>query len=82
MRRMRKIWQIYVFFCTRRACHDFIVLEDVSVTPFGEIALLWQNFQSLWQFLKVYFEFGQILNLLWQLFYALSHIFNDVHGQM
>ena len=33
-----------------------------------------QNFKSVWPFLKVYFVFGQILKLLWQMFYAIGQI--------
>ena len=45
-----------------------------SVTRFGEISPLWQNFQSLGQFLKVNLLFGKILARLWQILYVMGKI--------
>ena len=39
-----------------------------SVTRLGEISSLWPNFKSLWLFLRAYFIFGKILQLLWLIF--------------
>ena len=46
-----------------------------SVTRFGEISSLWQNFTSFWQILTVYFLFGKILSLLWKIWYTVGLIF-------
>ena len=45
-----------------------------SVTRFGEISPLWQNFQSLGQFLKVNLLFGKILGRLWEILYVMGKI--------
>ena len=45
-----------------------------SVSRFGEISPLWQNFQSLGQFLKVNLLFGKILGRLWEILYVMGKI--------
>ena len=54
----------------------------ISVARFGIISPLWQNFKSLRHFLRVYLVFGTILNLLWQIFYAIGQIFTVVNGKI
>ena len=48
----------------------------LSVTRYGEISPLWQKFN---QFLAI---FSEILNLFWQSFNAIRHIFINVNGQI
>ena len=43
---------------------------------------VWQNFQSLGQFLRVYLLFGKILNRHWQFSYAIGQLFIGINGQM
>ena len=38
-----------------------------TVTRFGKISPLWQKFTGSWQILTVYFLFGKMLSLLWQI---------------
>ena len=52
-----------------------------SVTRFAVILPLWQNQLDLWQFLRVYFLFGILLNLSWQILYVIGQIFIDENGQ-
>ena len=40
-----------------------------SVTRFGEISPLWQNFKSIWLFFQGIFCFGQNFESNWQNFY-------------
>ena len=48
---------------------NFAVLSLLaSVTRFGEKLLLWQKFQSIDHYLRVYLIFGKNLNLFWQFF--------------
>ena len=60
-----------------RGCINFFqksrLLAPTSVTRFGEIATLWQNFKSLWAFFcTVYLIFDKLLYQLWH-FYAIGH---------
>ena len=62
-----------------------IIAESVvliSVTRFGDISPFWQKFTSLWQILMVYFLFGKMLNLLWQICDIIGLIFIVAHGQI
>ena len=43
---------------------------------------IWQNFQSLGLFLRVYIQFGKFLGRLWQILYAIWKIFIDVNDKM
>ena len=53
------------------------------MTRFGEISSLWQYFKIISQFLRGYFAFGKILNLLWQTLYAFyGPIFIVSNGQI
>ena len=44
-----------------------------SVTRFGENESFLQNLKSL-ELFEVYLEFGNILNVLWQIFYAIRQL--------
>ena len=54
----------------------------ISVTRFGEISPLWQNFKSLPKMIDGLFSIWQILNLLWQILYAIGMIYAVVSGQI
>ena len=41
---------------------------------------IWRNFKSFGNFLTVYFEFGILLNLSWQILYVIGQIFIDANG--
>ena len=41
-----------------------------SVTRFGEIPPIWQNFKIIMQFLRVQLVLGKLLKPLWQIFYT------------
>ena len=58
------------------------LLLSISVTEFGEILLLCQNFTSIRQFLSVYFLFGKMLRLLWRICYIVGLIFIVENGQI
>ena len=47
---------------------DFALLNESSVTRFGEISPIGQTFKDLRQTLRVCLVFGKILNLLWHFF--------------
>ena len=53
-----------------------------SVTRLGEISPLWKKFTSLWQILIVYFLFGKMLSLLWQICDIIGVIFIVASGQI
>ena len=55
---------------------------SLSVTRFGEILTLLQDFKVSGHFLRIYLEFGKMLNLLWQIFHANGQIFNASNGQI
>ena len=52
------------------------------MTRFGEISSLWKKFTSLWNNLMVYFLFGKMLSLLWQICEIIGLIFIVVNGQI
>ena len=54
----------------------------VSVTRFCEISPLWQKFTSCWQIFMVYFLFGKMLSLLWQICDIIGLIFILATGQI
>ena len=57
----------------RKVCPSVRTLYSaVSVTRHGKISPLWQN-------LKV---FGQLMNLLWQIFYAIGQIYILINAQI
>jgi len=65
------------FFCKKMV----LCLVPISVTRFGEISPLCQNFKSLWAiFWMSYLVFGKLLSRLWH-FYATGQIFIVVNGQ-
>ena len=47
-----------------RKNQSFYVLHVISVTRFGEISPLWQNFNSLWLLFEDLFCIGQNLELI------------------
>ena len=55
-------YQTYKFLISAFIRQSVTWLFNTSVTRFGEISPLWQNFKSLWLFLRVYFVLGKILN--------------------
>ena len=59
----------------RLDCRNSITTTPNSVTRFGEILLLWQIFQSLWQIFNVNLVFSKIVKLLWQILYEIGQIF-------
>ena len=50
-----------------------------SVTRFGKILPLWQNFKNLWPFIE---GLNIILNIFWQLIYAIKQILFVVNDQI
>ena len=50
-----------------------------SVTRFGKILPLWQNFKNLWPFIE---GLNIILNIIWQLIYAIKQILFVVNDQI
>ena len=56
--------QVFVAVLTFVSLFTLSRLLRFSVTRFGEISPLWQNFKGLWQFVRVYLVFGKIFNLL------------------
>ena len=53
---------------------DYLSRPSISVTRFGEISPLWQNYKSLWAiFWMAYLVFGKPLYQLWH-FYAMGQI--------
>ena len=42
----------------------------------GEISPLWQTFTTLCHLLRTNIQFGNILNIYWQIIYAIGQIFN------
>ena len=81
------------YFCFRKfALHfssNFATTKDClllwctsSVTRFGKISPLGQNFKSLGQFLKAYLVFGKIVSILGQIFYAFMQIYIVTNGQI
>ena len=50
-----------------------VTLFPTGVTRFGYILSLWKKFKSLWQNFEGLFSIWQ--NLLWQILYAIGHIF-------
>ena len=52
------------------------------VTRFGEISPVWQKFISLRKKMTVYFLFGKILSLLWQIWDIVGLIFSVANGQI
>ena len=56
--------------------------ETISVTRFGLISAIRQNFTSQWQIFDSLFLFGQMLSLLWQIWYIIGLIFIVANGQI
>ena len=54
----------------------------VSVTRLAEILPIWQKNTSLWQFSAVYFSFGKMMGLLWQIWNIISLFFVVANGQI
>ena len=52
-----------------------------TVTRFGKISPLWQKFTGSWQILTVYFLFGKMLSLLWQICDIIGLTFIVANGQ-
>ena len=53
-----------------------------SVSRFGEISPLRQNFNKLLAILSNFLVFEKIANLLWQIFYSFGQIFIALKGQI
>ena len=53
-----------------------------SVTRFGEISPFGKNLLALGKFLTVYFLFGKMLSLLWQICDIIGLIFGVANGQI
>ena len=51
------------------------------MTRLWEISPLWQKKQSF-EKIRVYLVFGKLLNLFWQINYAIGHIYIVVNGQI
>ena len=59
--------------------HTGKLVLDLSVTSFFEISSLWQLLEAQW---RVYLVLGKILNLFYQIFYAIGQISIPVNGQI
>ena len=66
-------YNIASFFLCHFIVYQFFLLFVSSVTRFGEISSLGQNFKRFGKFKMVYLVFGKLLNLLWQISWANFH---------
>ena len=72
------------------SCHPpgTVSLYTISRAFFDQCDQIWQNFATLAKiyksviFLTLYFLFGNILSLLWQICYIIGQIFIAANGQM
>ena len=56
-------------------------MSMISVTRFGEISPLWQNYKVLSAVLRVHLVFGKLLKLLLLKCFTIGHAFIVVDGQ-